>query len=261
MPDTPNLAITHVDPAQSNKTATLNEGFDELDEAIAGLTTKVCTAGGTITLVTAEWRNMVLKLTGTPAAGFNIVVPDGPKLYIVVNSSGKTATVKTAAGTGIAVPTANIQVLYADGTNVIAINTASVAGAVTLAGEVTGPSGSNKVASIARLVETPLDDGTVTVNTTLDFSVNSFHKITTATDALAYQLSTVGVSNGQVVEIRSCITGALTTGPVFTTSSGAIKWTGASAPVSSVASGNVDVFRLKFDGTNWIEIGRSMGCS
>ena len=152
MPDTPNLAITHVDPSQSDKTVTLNAGFDELDEAIAGLTSKDCSAGGTITLATAEWRNMVLKLTGAPSGAYNVVVPNGPKLYMVRNSSGQDATIKTAAGTGITVADATNQVVYADGTNVIAINTASVAGGVTLAGEVTGASSSNKVSSIARLV-------------------------------------------------------------------------------------------------------------
>lgn len=261
MPDTPNLAITHVDPAQSNKTATLNEGFDELDEAIAGLTTKDCSAGGTITLLTAEWRNLVLKLGGTPAAGFNVVVPDGPKLYVIINGSGKTAIVKTSGGTGIAVPDANTQVLYADGTNVVAINTASVSGGVTMGGEVTGPSTASKVSSIARLVETEQDDGTKTSNFSVDCSTKSFHKISTATDSLVYTLSTTSVSTGEVVEIRSYITGMLTVGPTLASSSGAIKWAGGSAPVSSLASGSVDVLRFKFDGTNWIEISRSMGCS
>src|SRR5215469_16892020 len=118
MPTTPNLGLTHLDPAQSNKAVTVNGLADGLDEAIAGLTEKDCTAGGTITLVLAEWSNMVLHLTGTPGAGFNVIVPNNHKIYIVDNASGQTATMKTAAGTGIACATGTVRIVRCDGTNV-----------------------------------------------------------------------------------------------------------------------------------------------
>jgi hypothetical protein len=93
----------------------------------------------------------------------------------------------------------------------------------------------------------------------LAFGGNSCEKISTATTGLTYTLSTTGLVADQVVTIESYITGAIAAGPAWATSSGAIKWTGGSAPTSSVASGNVDVLRLKWDGTNWIEVGRSIG--
>lgn len=116
---TPNLNITHVDPAQNNKTVTLNEGLDELDEAIAGQVDKDCTAGGTITLIQTEWANLILHLTGTPAGAFNIVVPINKKPYLVKNDSGQTATVKTPSGTGVDVATGQSRLVRCDGTNVI----------------------------------------------------------------------------------------------------------------------------------------------
>ena len=101
--------------------------------------------------------------------------------------------------------------------------------------------------------------GTVSANTTLAFSTNSCQKISTATTGLTYTLSTTGLVADQVVTIESYITGAIAAGPVFATSSGAIKWTGGAAPTSSIASGSVDMLRLKWDGTNWLELGRSIG--
>jgi hypothetical protein len=101
--------------------------------------------------------------------------------------------------------------------------------------------------------------GTVSANTTLAFSTNSCQKISTATTGLTYTLSTTGLLADQVVTIESYLTGAIAAGPTFATSSGAIKWTGGAAPTSSIASGSVDVLRLKWDGTNWLEISRSIG--
>lgn len=101
--------------------------------------------------------------------------------------------------------------------------------------------------------------GTVSANTMLAFWTNSCQKISTATTGLTYTLSTTGLLADQVVTIESYLTGAIAAGPTFATSSGAIKWTGGAAPTSSIASGSVDVLRLKWDGTNWLEISRSIG--
>ncbi|MGH7923071.1 MAG: hypothetical protein ACREQH_00605, partial [Candidatus Binatus sp.] len=101
--------------------------------------------------------------------------------------------------------------------------------------------------------------GTVAANATLAFSANSCQKISTATTGLTYTVSTTGLVTDQVVTIESYITGAIAAGPVWATSSGAIKWTGGAAPTSSIAGGFVDLLRLKWDGTNWLEVSRSVG--
>jgi len=101
--------------------------------------------------------------------------------------------------------------------------------------------------------------GTVSANTALAFGGNSCQKIFTATTGLTYTLSTTGLVADQIVTVESYITGAIAAGPVFATSSGAIKWTGGAAPTSSIVSGYVDVLKLKWDGTNWLEISRSIG--
>ena len=101
--------------------------------------------------------------------------------------------------------------------------------------------------------------GTVSANTTLVFATNSCQKISTGTTGLTYTLWTTGLVADQVVTIESYVTGAIAAGPVWTTSSGAIKWAGGAAPTSSTSSGSVDVIRLKWDGTNWLEVSRSIG--
>lgn len=86
------------------------------------VTTKTIASGhADITLTNTEARAFALSVGGTADAGVNLIVPVGPKLYLFTNSCGRTVTVKTAAGTGIAVATAKYALLYANGTNVIRI--------------------------------------------------------------------------------------------------------------------------------------------
>jgi hypothetical protein len=101
--------------------------------------------------------------------------------------------------------------------------------------------------------------GAVSASTTLLFAANSCQKISTATSGLTYTLLTNGLVADQVVTVESYITGAIAAGPVFATSNGAIKWASGSAPTSSTASGSVDILRFKWDGTNWLELSRSIG--
>jgi hypothetical protein len=132
MPTSPDLGITHVDPAQSQKATTVNAAIDSLDQAIAGDLELDCSAGGTITLTSAQWINMVLHLIGASGGAFNIVVPAAnKKLYLVDNASGQTATVKTASGTGIAVLPGTVQFVRCDGTNVVSVNAVSTSNHLT----------------------------------------------------------------------------------------------------------------------------------
>ena len=152
MPTTPDLGITHYTPNQANPDVTGNAGMDGLDLAISGTAVIDCTAGGSMatTATNADgyvnWLHGRLKLTGGPGAGFNLIVPlTNPKLYIVDNQSGQTATIKGATGSGVALATANVQLVYCDGTNVIAVNQPSSGGggSVTMTGDTTGPSSAN----------------------------------------------------------------------------------------------------------------------
>lgn len=99
-----------------------------IEEAIAGLATIDTWTANSHTLTTAdgttdEARCAILKVAngagGTALSGAGeIICPARTKVYVVDNTSSYTVTLKTAAGTGIAVPSGKAALLYCDGTNV-----------------------------------------------------------------------------------------------------------------------------------------------
>jgi hypothetical protein len=97
-----------------------------VEEAIAGRKVINTWTGNSHTLTTAdgttsESRAAILTLTdtGTALTGAGTVVcPAASKVYIVENGTGQAITVKTASGTGAAVPDGKNMVVFCDGTNV-----------------------------------------------------------------------------------------------------------------------------------------------
>ncbi len=121
MATTPNLAITHIISSQSQKEVTANTGFDKFDGAITDLLAKTV-ASSDITLTSAEaLEKAYFRLTGAQGADINLIVPINKKFYIVEHgcTGGFTITVKTSAGTGIALVNGNTLLVYCDGTNVV----------------------------------------------------------------------------------------------------------------------------------------------
>lgn len=132
----PSLAAVGTD-ANINVTLTpKGTGVVALAAALAGnaagsvplkLATATITPGSDadVTLTAAQYSCPVLTLaTGSWASGHNIIVPTTTGLYVIINGGSYTATVKTAAGTGIGVATAKAQILWCDVVNVIALTAA-----------------------------------------------------------------------------------------------------------------------------------------
>lgn len=156
---------------------TVNTGLtDMVEEAISGLKvintwTSATPAIHVLTSAdgaTSESRAAILKLTDTggviPSVG-QVTVPANSKLYCVINETGHTVTVKTASGTGIAVPTATVVNLVCDGTNVVEQDNFSVAlnaGTVTTTG-LTNPA-SLKVSGSGSTVTEIADEDTMSSN-------------------------------------------------------------------------------------------------
>lgn len=115
-----------------------------LEQAIAGwLSIAMSDSDTTLTTnngATDQARYAMLKFTGTLSAARNIIVPSSGKIYYIHNATtgGYTLTVKTSAGTGIAVPNGYKVLVYSDGTNVVdAVNyftAATVGGTLTAQG-------------------------------------------------------------------------------------------------------------------------------
>lgn len=131
MPSTYTSRLRLVKPATGELTNTwgdiFNQQFSDLiDAAIAGYLS-IALSDLDITLTASngasdQSRNMLLRFTGALTAARNVIVPATNKLYFIENATtgGFALTVKTVAGTGVAVPAGYKAVVACDGTNVIA---------------------------------------------------------------------------------------------------------------------------------------------
>jgi microcystin-dependent protein len=112
-----------------------------IEQAITG-SGAVTFSGTDVTLTlsnsntTQTARNLRLVLVGTSDGARQLVVPSIEKQYIVKNELADAVTVKTAAGTGIAVPSGKTMTLFNDATNVVDVNTYSTS--MALGGALTG---------------------------------------------------------------------------------------------------------------------------
>lgn len=100
-------------------------------------------AGGTFTLTPAEASNKLLTFIGNPSANVTVIVPSVVAVYYILSqlSTPQSVTVKTALGTGVAVPQGQRIVAICDGTNVYSAQSVSASSTVSLIdGSVANPS-------------------------------------------------------------------------------------------------------------------------
>jgi len=97
-----------------------------LEQAITGVSTITMTDAN-YTLVSGngisdQARNAVVIMSGTLTATRNVIVPTSNKFYAVRNATtgGQSILVKTSAGTGVTLANGFTQLMYCDGTNVVA---------------------------------------------------------------------------------------------------------------------------------------------
>lgn len=107
---------------------TVNNGLTELvEDAIAG-TAAITMTDANLTLSTAneaadQARCMFISLSGgSLTATRDVICPSVSKLYVVLNATTGSQSIrfKTAAGTGVTIPNGSRALLYCDGTNVTA---------------------------------------------------------------------------------------------------------------------------------------------
>ena len=103
--------------------------------------TSIPVAGtGNYTLSTAEQNKIAYRFTGALTGNRVIIVPPTVQQYWVDNSTtgSYSLTVKTAAGSGYAVPQNSRAILYCDGTNVVNAATAGISTPISIANGGTG---------------------------------------------------------------------------------------------------------------------------
>lgn len=112
-----------------------------VEQAVAGLATINTWTTNSHTLTSADGTTsesrcaMLVAATGSggtalSAAG-EIICPAATKLYVLQNGAAYAVTLKTASGTGVAVPAGQAAFLFCDGTNVNACVTTIVNGAIS----------------------------------------------------------------------------------------------------------------------------------
>jgi hypothetical protein len=101
-----------------------------LEQAITGVG-NITMADATYTLISGngvsdEARNAVLVVAGTLSGTHDLVVPTSKKFYAIRNATtgGQSILVKTSAGTGVTLADGFTQLMYCDGTNVVAATNA-----------------------------------------------------------------------------------------------------------------------------------------
>jgi hypothetical protein len=146
------------------------EVTDMVEEAIAGMSTINTWSAATPAVHTltesngasSESRAAILRLTDTTsdiASVANLIVPDNTKLYCIINETGHTVTVKTASGTGIAIPTAVQNNVVCNGTNVVEqVNYQVSARANTITSDGLTVAGTFKVGTSGSTVTTIADE-------------------------------------------------------------------------------------------------------
>ncbi len=126
----PNLAVPHVAAAQNQKEVTINDATDALDLAMTASLPVSSTAGGTISIRTFQaQRNLRFALSGTPAATFDLQLPNVQRLVVVSNGTGQLATVKNATGATAALAPGSESVFYSSGSGVTAAGLSTAADA------------------------------------------------------------------------------------------------------------------------------------
>jgi hypothetical protein len=135
--------------------------------------TSINVAGtGDFTLSGAQLNRISYNLTGALTGNRNIIVPSTVQQYWITNATtgSFTLTVKTSAGTGIAVAQNAAQILYCDGTNVVVGQTASsVSTPISIANGGTGATTAS--AARASLGATSVGDAVFTASSTTNAQI------------------------------------------------------------------------------------------
>lgn len=201
----------------------LNEVLRLFDRGSKGVQSLAITGDTTLTwtnyVATNDGQCAVLLLTGSLSAVANLIVPSTEWQWDVIkNSTGQTVTVKTSAGTGVAIGNGKYMSVYCDGADcyngspTVLPGAATIAGAVTVAGIISGVTAG--VASTDAVNKTQMETAIATASTpaTAGTILNSLNDTTagygaqksrTASDSLTtYTTQNAGANEYQELSDR-----------------------------------------------------------
>ncbi len=113
---TQNLGVERLIPGTQQAHEVVNDALDVFDRAIAGIETIDFSTGNSKTLTGGESTAAMLQATGATAA-CDATVQAVPKVWIIINDTSYTLTVKTAGqATPPTVAAGAVNLLFCDGT-------------------------------------------------------------------------------------------------------------------------------------------------
>lgn len=195
-----------------------------VEQSIAGMATINIWTANSHTLTTAdgssdEARCAMLLVdddgAGQPSGAAEVICPAQTKLYVVKNICGQTATIKTASGSGVAVPNNETYFVFCDGTNVdLAIT--KVSGLTATLSVADGGTGATTLTGILK------GNGT-----------SAFTAATANTDYLVPELANTAVGGFKTATFNSQTTIATTSGPIT------VDWTTAQNQKQTEPDGSI----------------------
>lgn len=215
-----------------------------LEQAITGVLSVAQGDVANLTLTSLDGasdqaRNAVINLTGAMTAGRNVIVPTANKVYLVKNSTtgGFAVTVKTAAGSGVAIANGTAQWVYCDGTNVVQGLSGTLASQAAAAVAITGGTITGLTSLGASGVA--LTSGTVTGLTSLTLASGAATPATNDAAALGSSTlmwSDLFLASGGVINFNNGNWVATHTSGILTVGTGDLRITTAGTNAASVVT-------------------------
>jgi hypothetical protein len=186
-----------------------NTNWNLIEQAVAGVQT-ITMSNSNYTLsnlngVSDEARNMVLVISGTNSAIYQVIAPLAPKFYVVSNqtSGGYAVTIGGGTGSVVSIPNGTVGQVYCDGTNFYSAQTGSagnfyVNGTLTASGIAdTGAlsTGTLAVSSTSAFTGNETHAGTVTFNGTTNHTSTTTVPTVATGDSSTNAASTALVAN------------------------------------------------------------------